>query len=271
MASLPVQGAQSLMRLTTAARLARMRPDSSVRVESVGVLHTERLLIRPMTWADRAAFLGAARASRDVLDRFCPLHQGAEDDDAMFDRQLAVARAAQATGRAWRRVIEDRRDGERGGGTGRIVGAINLNNVLQGFEPRAEVNFWVRSDAAGLGFGAEAMRAVIAHAFGPTWAPRAGGAMHRPGLGLSRIDALIAPANSGCRRVVERLGFAPDPDGPGRTLRIGGTDVEHLAYTAFAPIENAVSPAPPGRNIDSLTRVIDIILGVERIARERGS
>ena len=152
------------------------------------------------------------------------------------------------------------------------MGAINLNDIVQGFEARAEVNFWVRTDAAGLGFGAEAIRAVIAHAFAPRWPQRGGGVMHRPGLGLSRIDALIAPENAGCRRVVERLGFVPDPDRPGRSLRIGGADVEHLAYTAFAPIGGAEPPGGGGHPRLSqrmIARSVELLLGIERCAAER--
>lgn len=260
MASLPVHSVHHLTRLSTAARLAQMRPTVAIEVDPPGVLRTERLVIRPLIWADREAYVDAVRTSRKALDRFCPLHKDDETDDELFDRQLQMGRAADATGRAWRRVAELR---DR---PGIIAGAFNLNDIVLGLESCAELSLWVRTDMAGRGLGSEAVNAILRHAFEPRWDSWADGVHTTAGLGLSRIDSLISPLNTASARLVERAGFRHDDDRPVRRLTLRGRPVEHLVYTVFAPsgIE-APSRATMPTGV-SLERSIDSLLTIERRA-----
>lgn len=264
MASLPVQGLQHLTRLTTAARLARMRPLTPVEVDPPGVLRTERLVIRPLKWTDREEYIEAVRSSRAELDRFCTLHRDDELDDELFDRQLQLGRAADATGRAWRRVAEDRAK------AGRIVGAFNLNDITHGLESHAEMSAWVRTDDAGRGFAAEAIRAVLAHAFGARWTQRIDGQTRLPGLGLSRVDGLISPSNTPCLALVEKLGFVRSPDRSPQQLVVRGRKVEHLPFVAFAPLAGELGPESAVPAGVSLAKSIAALLSIERRAAVRG-
>ena len=263
MASLPVQGMQHLTRLTTAARLARIRPSVAVQVAAPGVLRTARLLIRPLTWSDRESYIDAVRRTRPELDTFCALHKDTELDDELFDRQLQLGRAADATGRAWRRVAEDLSS------PGRIVGAFNLNDIRHGLETRAELTTWVRTDEAGKGIAVEAIREVLSLAFAARWAQREDGQTRLPGLGLSRVDGLIAPDNIPCLRMAERLGFVLDTERGPQRLMVRGQEVEHLSYVAFAPSSGHAEHEPTVPAGVSLARSIDALLGIERRAAVR--
>ncbi len=264
MAALPIHGTQQLTRLTTAAKLARIRPSVAVEVDSPGVIRTERLIIRPLVSSDREAYIDAVRASRKELDQFCPLHRDDELDDELFDRQLQLGRAATATGRAWRCIAELRAQ------RGRIVGAFNLNDISYGLDSRAEANVWVRTNDYGNAFAREAMSAVLAHAFGPRWAGRPGEGMRLAGLGLSRVDGLIAPENAASLRMTKRLGFIPDPHRGPERLVLRGREVEHLPYVLFAPVTGMVELKPRVPAGVSLSKSIQSLLSIEMRAAVRG-
>lgn len=264
MASLPATSILHLSRLTTAARLARMRPDAAVVVDAPGVLRTERLLLRPLTWADRAAYIEAVDASRAALDRFCPVHKHDETAEELFDRQLHLVRAGDATGLAWRRVAVKLDQGDR------IIGCFNFNDISYGLESRAEMSFWVRTDEAGHGYAREAVAAMLAHAFSPRWAVHGIAKTHQAGLGLSRVDGLIAPDNHSCLHLVARLGFVPDDSKTAQRLTVCGQQVEHLPFVVFAPFLGRVTNAPRVPEGVSLSKSIESLMRIERIETKAG-
>jgi ribosomal-protein-alanine N-acetyltransferase len=265
MASLPAPGILHLSRLTTAARLARMRPEAAVVVDAPGVLRTERLLLRPLTWADRAAYIDAVEASRAELDRFCPVHKHDETAEELFDRQLQLVRAGDATGLAWRRVAVKLDQGDR------IVGSFNFNDISYGLESRAEMSFWVRTDEAGHGYAREAVAAMLVHAFAPRWAVHGTAKTQQAGLGLSRVDGLIAPDNHSCLHLVARLGFVPDAHKSAQRLTVCGQEVEHLPFVVFAPLSGRTSTAPRVPAGVSLSRSIESLMRIERIEPQPGT
>jgi RimJ/RimL family protein N-acetyltransferase len=257
MASLPIHATQHLTRLTTAARLARMRPAQPVEVAAPGVFITERLIMRPLFWTDREAYIGAVRASRADLDRYCPIHEEGELDDELFNRQMRLARAAEATCRALRLVAEERAH------PGRIVGVFNLNEVDYRLESRAEAMLWVRSDAAGSGFASEGLRALLKQAFAPRWASRDEQNPVPAGLGLSRVDSFVSPENTACLGLIKRLGFVPDPGRAPQELLLRGTRVVHQPFVCFAQVHGRPATQPviaPGISID---RSISSLLSIE--------
>lgn len=256
MASIPVQRARQLARLTTAARLARIVPDDPVRVDGPDVLRTARLTIRPLAWDDREEFIRALRETRDAAAEYCPIARDGEREDETFDRLLDQCRAGDATGLAWRRIAEDR--------AGRIVGAVNLNDIAHGLSPLAELNLWIRTTDTGRGLATEMVSAAIAHAFRPR-CPRLLREGTRPGLGLSRIDALVAPENTPSRAIMRSLGFAPVPEPGARTLVIGGRSIPHTRFTRWCDTE------PAARGIDDLhprfARSLDAVICIEARAQ----
>ena len=81
--------------------------------------------------------------------------------------------------------------------TGVLVGTATLAGIDR-MNQRAEVGFLVGRAHWGHGYGGEAMRALISHAFG---GPDVGG------IGLRRLEADVDPRNAASLRVLERLGF----------------------------------------------------------------
>lgn len=264
MAALVLQPSHHLSRLTTAARLARMRPQEPVEVVTHGSwqLATARLVLRPLRPTDRDAYLEAVRSSRTDLDAFCPMHRAGESDAELFERQLQLSRAADATGRALRCIAIDRAR------AGRMLGAFNFNDITHGLEPRAEVNFWIRSDATGCGIAREALHALLAHAFAPRCPLQAAAMGVPPGLGLSRVEGLISPENAASLNLVRRLGFVPDSARLPRRLDVLGRHVEHLPFVRFAQValHGVLHPRVPAGV--SLGRSIDALLSIEHRAAE---
>lgn len=153
------------------------------------VLRTPRLILRPITIDDRNEFLRVIRDSRQHLSRFSPLHLPGESDDALFDRQLTLASAGEASGSAFRRIAVDH--------FGRIVGAFNLNNITRGMEWAADCNWWVAADQTRRGYAVEGVTALVEHAL----------AELPFGLGLSRVAAYIQRCNTASVRTALRAGF----------------------------------------------------------------
>ncbi|MCC6676767.1 MAG: GNAT family N-acetyltransferase [Phycisphaerales bacterium] len=151
------------------------------------------LRLRPLDPLDRAEYLRLVRATRADLDRWCPLHRRGESDEQMFERQLELARAGEASGHARRRIAESP--------DGRIVGGFNLNAIVRGLEFEADANWWIGAQFTGLGLATRGVRALIRHAFDDLPA----------GLGLHRIHAGIARENLASRRVADKAGFTQRP------------------------------------------------------------
>ena len=130
--------------------------------------------------------------------------------------------------RAYRFVYRDMRDsGRRGesmpfavclreyGERERLVGHINLGNIVRRAFCSAYCGYWVDSRVAGRGVIPTALALVVDHAFG------AGG--------LHRIEVNIRPENRPSRRVVEKLGFREEAYHP-RYMHIDGGWRDHIGY-----------------------------------------
>ncbi|MFN8661062.1 MAG: GNAT family N-acetyltransferase [Thermomicrobiales bacterium] len=74
-----------------------------------------------------------------------------------------------------------------------IIGAVNLNNITRGAAQYADLGYALDDEMQGQGLMPEAVRAVIAFAFGP--------------LNLHRIRACYLPTNERSGAVLRRLGF----------------------------------------------------------------
>ncbi len=139
-------------------------------------LTTERLILRPMLQSDAAALfaiLGDAEAmrfwQRPVLTRLAVAEE-------MVREQIAAGKLCRYW-TVWRQ--------------GDAIGSCDLSFI----EPanHAQTGFLFRRDQWGRGYAAEAMSAVIGHAFGE--------------MGLELLTASTHAQNAPARRVLERLGF----------------------------------------------------------------
>jgi len=160
-----------------------------LEVNDRAVLRTARLLLRPLSDSDRRAFIELARRSRAHLDRWSALHRPGESDDALFDRQLELARAGERRSTAVRRAVlmDD----------GTLIGACNLNSISRGLQFESDCNWWIGAEFCGRGYATEALRALSDHALREL----------PDGLGLHRVFAGIRPDNAASIAVAARCGF----------------------------------------------------------------
>lgn len=151
-------------------------------------VRTPRLVLRPLSEHDRAAFVRAQEVSRDFWSPWSP----APDDDrpeALFERQRARTQSGLETGKDLRLAafLED----------GRLAALLGLNEIVRGAFQNAYAGWRVAADVVRQGIGTEAVGALLDVAFAPP--PR--------GAGLHRVQANIIPENVASLRLAEKLGF----------------------------------------------------------------
>ena len=98
---------------------------------------------------------------------------------------------------------------------GRLVGQINVSNVVHGVLRSCTVGYWVDGAVAGRNITPTALALVIDHCFGP--------------VGLHRVEVDIRPENRASLRVVEKLGLRQEGFYE-RFLDIDGAWRDHLAF-----------------------------------------
>ncbi|WP_374568053.1 GNAT family N-acetyltransferase [Ideonella sp.] len=79
--------------------------------------------------------------------------------------------------------------------SGALVGRVNLTKVRRAHFHSAEVGYRIAQSAGGRGLASEAVRQVLAKAFGEH--------------GLVRVEATARPENEGSTRVLQKNGFTP--------------------------------------------------------------
>lgn len=174
---------------TSRELLGAIAPPAPLEVLDRSVLRTPRLVLRPLTDADRGPFIDLVRRSRAHLDRWSALHRPGESDDQLFDRQLELTRSGERRSTAARRLVQLH--------DGTLVGACNLNSISRGLQFESDCNWWIGEPYCGRGYATEALRATAEHALRdlPT------------GLGLHRVFAGIRPDNAPSIAVATKCGF----------------------------------------------------------------
>jgi len=98
---------------------------------------------------------------------------------------------------------------------GRLVGQMNVSNVVHGALRSCTVGYWVDEIVAGRGIAPTALALVIDHCFGA--------------VGLHRVEVDIRPENIPSLRVVEKLGLRREGFYE-RFLDIDGAWRDHVAF-----------------------------------------
>src|SRR5919205_582569 len=104
-------------------------------------------------------------------------------------------------------------------GDGRIVGAMNLSEIVRGIFRSAYLGYYVGGPYAGRGYMTEALGLLLGRAFGP--------------LGLHRVEANIQPGNLASIALVKRAGFTREGYSR-RYLKIGGRWRDHERWAILA-------------------------------------
>jgi ribosomal-protein-alanine N-acetyltransferase len=166
--------------------------------------------IRPLELGDADALLAVRRSSRAHLEPWEP-----ERDPSFYTREgqeelVARAVAAHEAGRTLAFVVE---------AEGRVVGAVNLSEVIRGVFQNAHLGYWIDGACVGRGYATEAVRQAVAYAFGEAR--------------LHRVQAAVIPRNVASLRVLEKVGFREEGLAR-RYLRIAGVWEDHLLHAVTA-------------------------------------
>jgi ribosomal-protein-alanine N-acetyltransferase len=128
---------------------------------------------------------------------------------------------------AWAPLLSALRRGARAGTMlpfvitygGRLVGQINVSNVVRGALRSCSVGYWVDSAVAGRGVMPTSLALVIDHCFRE--------------VGLHRVEVDIRPENAASLRVVAKLGLRREGYYE-RFLDIDGGWRDHVAFAVTA-------------------------------------
>jgi ribosomal-protein-alanine N-acetyltransferase len=162
-----------------------------------------RVTLARATQADRTDII---RANHDSRAHHLPWVEPFTDD-AGFDAWIARSLTAANIG-----LIARAADG-------RIVGVVNLNEIVMGAFQSAYLGYYGMAWCAGQGLMTEAVRLATRSAFDT--------------FGLHRVEANIQPGNARSIALVRRLGFTREGFSP-RYLRIGGGWRDHERWALLA-------------------------------------
>ena len=178
------------------------------------ILHGRRVTLRPLEVDDFAAWHEVRRRNSDWLTGWEPRRPPGQVDPAE-NRQAFATRCATR-----------RRELQLGTGYGfgifvgeKLVGEINLSNVIRGAFQNGHVGYWIAEAQAGRGYVPEALVAVARYAFEE--------------VGLHRLQVSIVPGNGPSRRVVEKLDLRCEGLAE-RYLEIDGVWEDHLRFALTA-------------------------------------
>jgi ribosomal-protein-alanine N-acetyltransferase len=100
-----------------------------------------------------------------------------------------------------------------------LLGGLTLGLIRRGVAQTATLGYWMGVQYAGKGYMSQAVRATVAHAFGP--------------MRLHRVEAACIPTNISSAKLLERCGFVRE--GYARAyLRINGAWQDHILFSLLA-------------------------------------
>jgi ribosomal-protein-alanine N-acetyltransferase len=164
---------------------------------------TERVYLRPVCKADQREFLHSMKHS-------VALHHpwiSPPTTDVLFDYYLARLRRDDHEG-----MLVCARDDHR------IIGVININNIVRGSLLSGSLGYYASARDAGHGYMREGLTLIKRHAF--------------RSLGLHRLEANIQPENTKSIAMVKACGFQFEGLSP-RFLYINGAWRDHERWTAI--------------------------------------
>ncbi len=163
--------------------------------------------IRPLVPEDAGALLDLLLANRSFLSTWDPRRPESFWSLEGQRGDLLRADADRAAGRAFGFAVLE--------AAGRLVGRVNLSNVVRGAWQNATLGYFVGEAWNGRGFASRAVELALHQAFGP--------------LDLHRVQAGAMPRNVRSIRVLEKNGFRFEGLAA-RYLRINGAWEDHRLY-----------------------------------------
>lgn len=176
-------------------------------------LHTERLLLSPPRVADAPAMADFQYRNADFLAPWSPPRPEGFFTTPFWEERLGYFETEEKLGIALRFVLRQE---------GRIVGAVNFNNILRGCSFNCWLGYSLDREVEGKGLMFEALSAAIPHVFDV--------------VGLHLVQAGHLPENVRSGRLLRRMGFTPF--GYARDyLYIGGAWRDHVLQGLLNPRE----------------------------------
>lgn len=160
-----------------------------------------RVVLRHVMRSDRNEFLALMRASAQLHNPWISPPRNA----LAFDHYLARVQREDHEG-----LLICLRDSHR------IVGTININNIVRGSFLSASLGYYVGADFAGQGYMYEGLQLAVTYACQQ--------------LGLHRLEANIQPENHRSIALVQRCGFEFEGNSPDY-LFINGAWRDHQRWT----------------------------------------
>ena len=176
-------------------------------------VETERMTLRLPLHSDFRDWTSLRAESREFLTPWEPAWSAEHLGRKAFANRVYWAARAEAAGTALPFFLIER-------ATGRVLGAITLDNIRRGPAQAGTLGYWVGARYARQGFMREAIAAVVDHAFGP--------------MDLSRIEAACLPENAASRGVLEKSGFKYEGVAQAY-LQINGRWRNHVLYANLRP------------------------------------
>ena len=176
-------------------------------------VETERMTLRLPLHSDFRDWASLRAESRDFLTPWEPSWSAEHLGRKAFANRVYWAARAEAAGTALPFFLIER-------ATGRVLGAITLDNIRRGPAQAGTLGYWVGARYARQGFMREAIAAVVDHAFGP--------------MDLSRIEAACLPENAASRGGLEKSGFKYEGVSQAY-LQINGRWRNHVLYANLRP------------------------------------
>ncbi|TDC81789.1 N-acetyltransferase [Micromonospora sp. KC606] len=171
------------------------------------------VVLRPYRRSDASAWSAVRRANEAWLspwESHLPGTWEETNSPAAFRYVHADQRRAARAGEGLPFAVCLREDGRE-----RLVGHLNVGNIVRRAFCSGYVGYWVDSRVAGRGVIPTALALAVDHAFGPG--------------GLHRVEVNIRPENKPSRRVVEKLGFREEAYHI-RYMHIDGAWRDHIGY-----------------------------------------
>lgn len=183
-------------------------------------LETERLTLRLPQHTDFNAWSALRRESRAFLTPWEPSWADDHLSRRAFTNRVYWAARSHAAGTAVPLFLI-RRKGDT------LLGAITLDNIRRGPAQAGTLGYWTGQPHVRKGYMAEAIAAVVHHAF------------HR--MDLSRVEAACLPENAASRALLERSGFKYE--GVAQSyLQINGRWRTHVLYAALRTDRRGKAP-----------------------------
>ena len=165
---------------------------------------SSRTFIRKVTRTDEAEFVSLMQNRRDLHEPWI----SPPTSRMLYRHYMQRVAAADHEG-----IVICRRQDQR------IVGAVNLNNIVRGSFLSASLGYYVGAEFHGQGYMQEGLLQVIEYATGT--------------LGLHRLEANIQPDNHRSQQLVARCGF--EREGYSRDfLYINGAWRDHVRWCYIA-------------------------------------